>query len=411
MENNPNKTKAFIITLVLVLLLLLLGYYLFKNREQFFGTKGTLSTNKIFSPLLGTSKNKDLNVIETTKTGENKIIDIDTDNNGSNIGGPDYTNYNGGVDINEFDELVYPPFKPFIQPTTKCLNGADNPDLCTTLNGKCLNPLVTNPPACTTISKGLCLNGADNPELCTTLNGKCLDTTMTNPPACTTKDGELPKNIEPPKKGTLVVTPTYCKIIDANPLTFTEAENKELEDLLRKFYLIASTLKTENDLTLAYTEVSEYKNFLENTKNLTRDCKEQKADPSYTGPQTTYGNPWFKYSERGSYLPAGVKIESVCKYCEPDDKDISPFCNKEDATIPFCEPNGKDLRSSKSRMRYFNFYNVPIFGKNSNITTGASPNPIFFLLGFGPITNEWARGDFKIKPVDLKDFEKVLNIW
>ena len=71
MENNPKKSKAFIITFILILLLLVLGYYLFKNKDNIFGTKGIISANKIFTPLLGTSKSKPLT---TVNTGE-KIID------------------------------------------------------------------------------------------------------------------------------------------------------------------------------------------------------------------------------------------------------------------------------------------------------------------------------------------------
>lgn len=64
MENNPKKSKAFIITFILILILLVAGYYLFKNRNQIFDAKGTTSMSKIFSPLLGTSKNKDVKIID-----------------------------------------------------------------------------------------------------------------------------------------------------------------------------------------------------------------------------------------------------------------------------------------------------------------------------------------------------------
>lgn len=69
MDNkNPKKSKAFIITFILILLLLVAGYYFFKNREQYFGAKGSLSISKVFSPLLGSSKSKDVKVIDTTPT-------------------------------------------------------------------------------------------------------------------------------------------------------------------------------------------------------------------------------------------------------------------------------------------------------------------------------------------------------
>ncbi|MFA6392778.1 MAG: hypothetical protein WCW54_01685 [Candidatus Paceibacterota bacterium] len=67
-NNNPKKSKAFIITFILILILLVAGYYFFKNREQYFGAKGSLSISKVFSPLLGSSKGKDVKVIDTTPT-------------------------------------------------------------------------------------------------------------------------------------------------------------------------------------------------------------------------------------------------------------------------------------------------------------------------------------------------------
>src|ERR1035437_5459633 len=98
MDNNPKKSKALIITFVVVLLLLIAGYFLFSNSDKIFGTKGTIDFNKIFSPLLGTSKKTDLNPLD-----------------------------NG---LNKTDE------------TGACTNGADNPPTCTTINGKCLNGAI-----------------------------------------------------------------------------------------------------------------------------------------------------------------------------------------------------------------------------------------------------------------------------
>ena len=79
MENNPKKSKAFIITFILIILLLLAGYYLFKNRSSIFDTKGSTTISKVFAPLLGTSKGKDLTVINPNTnedTGANNITGI-----------------------------------------------------------------------------------------------------------------------------------------------------------------------------------------------------------------------------------------------------------------------------------------------------------------------------------------------
>jgi hypothetical protein len=147
MENNPKKSKALIITFIVVLLLLIGVYLLFSNSEKIFGTKGALDINKIFSPLLGTSKNTDLETID----------------------------FNSKINTNFTLEDV-------------CLNGTTNPPLCTTIAGSCING-TDNTPLCTTIG-GKCQNSANNPPICTTksLNGKnvCLNG-ATNPDKCTTK--------------------------------------------------------------------------------------------------------------------------------------------------------------------------------------------------------------------------------
>ncbi len=77
-NNNPKKSKAFIITFIIILILLILGYYLFSNRDQIFGTKGTLSVSKIFSPLLGSSKKTDVKVIDENKDGVNVTPTVET---------------------------------------------------------------------------------------------------------------------------------------------------------------------------------------------------------------------------------------------------------------------------------------------------------------------------------------------
>ena len=89
MENNPKKSKALIIAFILILLLLIGGYYLFSNRNKIFGTKGVISLNKIFTPLLDTIKGKSLNVINTNNSTTNvpKTITgiVSTDTNGNKV--------------------------------------------------------------------------------------------------------------------------------------------------------------------------------------------------------------------------------------------------------------------------------------------------------------------------------------
>jgi len=113
-----------------------------------------------------------------------------------------------------------------------------------------------------------------------------------------------------------------CTPIDLNPLEFTDEENAKLDELLRKFYLIAPSLKTEDDINITYSEITQYQNFAEHLDTLINQCYTQVDGPLVNGVRTgstykdkggattRYGNPWYKYSQdqyRGSYikLPTG----------------------------------------------------------------------------------------------------------
>jgi hypothetical protein len=106
MENNPKKSKAFIITFILILLLLLAGYYLYSNRAKIFDAKGAFSLSKIFSPLLTNNKNGEL---KTTDNGEggagNKSNVVTTDQNGNKI-----VRAEAGEDIKKGDVLYISGF-------------------------------------------------------------------------------------------------------------------------------------------------------------------------------------------------------------------------------------------------------------------------------------------------------------
>jgi hypothetical protein len=141
-----------------------------------------------------------------------------------------------------------------------------------------------------------CTNGADNYPTCTTKNGQCLNG-ATNPPLCTDEDGTNPTEEDP------IIN--QCLLIDKNPLTFTDSEKAELATLLRKFYLIAPNLKTEDDINLIYTEIGSYEEFASQLDGLINQCYDQgirrdgSRNPKFElDPLRRYGNPWYKYAER-----------------------------------------------------------------------------------------------------------------
>jgi hypothetical protein len=151
-------------------------------------------------------------------------------------------------------------------PTDSCENGADNPTgspSCTTFGGVCLNN-ATNPPECTNSE---CTNGADNPPLCDNST-----TTAVN----------------------------ACLLIEQNPLTFTPEEKARLAILLRRFYLISSTLKTTEDISTIYSEIDQQKNFINQIEELTQQCYAQ-VNMSKNINWVRHGNPWYKPETGGTF--------------------------------------------------------------------------------------------------------------
>ncbi len=268
METNPKKSKAFIITFVAILLLLIVGYLIFKNSDKIFGTAKGSSLSKIFAPLLGTSKQKDLSTINNqtnnngkdlsqTSAGNDKTIAIDTSNNGSNTSGNSSangsntgnnlsgygSNTNGGGKSN-----VLPPFNPLPNPTT----GTN----CYDKNGKLIS----------------CTNGNGTNVLDNQNSNNNVDTTNTN-------------NNQ---------TPSILEICNEDPLEFTTQEQADIDTLLKKYYLIAPAMKSDDDIKIISDEIAQNQSTMEQAKSLTNDCKVQKSDPNYTGPQTIKDNPYYQ---------------------------------------------------------------------------------------------------------------------
>lgn len=226
--------------------------------------------------------------------------------NNDNEEGPDYKDKDCHTDGNVnnwesyYKDIRFEKSKGLPTPTNICTNKATNWPDCDIFEdatfGQCKNPEASNYPQCNKDKNGNCLNGAKNAT-------------------CT------PENLEKNK----------CAVFDQYPLEFTDEEKAELAELLRKFYLLAPTLKTEDDLNLLYNEIDRYKELINQTKELTRQCYLESASKeewlyngteatsfcsrnpklckptdtfnrSYTGPTTRFGNPWFKPDSAGSYV-------------------------------------------------------------------------------------------------------------
>ena len=108
-----------------------------------------------------------------------------------------------------------------------------------------------------------------------------------------------------------------CLAVEQNPLVFTDQEKSELAELLRKFYLLAPSLKSEDDISIIYNEIERYKEFIGQLTILTNQCYDQgfrkdgSANPSWDwtpawdgdgtfseAPMHRFSNPWFKGKEK-----------------------------------------------------------------------------------------------------------------
>jgi hypothetical protein len=87
-------------------------------------------------------------------------------------------------------------------------------------------------------------------------------------------DGDITKTFNPKwnDETTAEITPNICLNIEQNPITFTPEEKARLDTLLRKFYLISSTLKTTEDISAIYSEIEQQQHFMSQTDELTKQC-------------------------------------------------------------------------------------------------------------------------------------------
>lgn len=168
--------------------------------------------------------------------------------------------------------------------------------------------------------------------------------------------------------------PNVCLDVEQYPLTFTEQEKVALADLLRKFYLISPTLKTEDDIGLLYEDIIDQQNFSEQLTVLINECYAQTSDPTYTGPKAMYGNPWFKYNTRGSFL---VDTKNTRSYCWYDPKGPRMLFDPKS-----CAKNTTKFTCEKYAHR-------GIWGD----------------VGYGNTGCTW------VETTNLEDYETILNIW
>ena len=326
MDHNPKKSRALIITIIAILILLIAGYFIFKGSGTLFGIKSGSTTNsKTFDPLLGTSKQK-------TTVDTNVVNNSSQNVPSTNLSVPDKN----------------------IAPGSASTPVGQNPSAG---KPKAIAPALNPLPAPTTD----CTDKNGNLIPCANANGVISTTTNTSVPA------PLPPTPAP------ATNPSICPADD--PLVFTDNEQTQLADLLRQYYIIAASLKTEDDLSILEGDTLTNKSLVAQVNSLTKDCKDQKADPRYTGPQTIKNNPY---------------------YSDPNNTTLSYIPDQPSTWITTSE------------------YYQPGYGRP--VTTIIPPTIGGGLLGIfgaggGGVTIEWPDAYYGPKITSYKDFEQKLNIW
>jgi len=141
-------------------------------------------------------------------------------------------------------------------------------------------------------------------------------------------DGDLNKEYVPMHYSESIspATVNECLLIQNNPLTFTDAEKAELAQLLRKFYLIAPTLKTTDDIEMIYSEIDRYSKFGVELDELIEQCYRDGIDREGVhhfslAPAQRLGNPWFKPLERGGTGENTTRVYIDYNRFDADDED------------------------------------------------------------------------------------------
>jgi len=241
MENNPKKSKAFIITFIVVLILLIIMYVLFANRDKLLGTKSA-STNQNFTA--GSLSQKIGTVVTTTSSGGTTGPSNPTSSSTPPSGTPAQQGPSTGVG------------------STTEVGGTGN-----TNYSPIFNPIPTpdnaTPPASTTAT----LSSGDT-------------------------------------KGP-ILQPNQSNSCPDDPLVFTDTEQAKLKDLLAQYYIIAPGLKSRDDVSSLTNDISQDQSLLDQANRLTAECTSEKANPVYTGPQTIKNNPYYNTQggNSDSYLP------------------------------------------------------------------------------------------------------------
>lgn len=223
------KSKALIITFIITLIILIGGYLLISKSGVLKGDKSILG--KEFTPLFGTSKQKDVIV----------------------------------SDVKDKDTTTKPDDTPTQNPITQ------SPDETPVTTPEIKKPVAYTPP----------IKSLPKPVISTSTYNK--QNTQINIPATP----DVP--IAPP----IAIKTNQC-VPEEIPLVFTDEEQQKLRELTRQFYRLAPQIKTADDIKAELEAGEGYKNIIANAEELTKQCYEQTTGRLASGslkaiPQGTIG--------------------------------------------------------------------------------------------------------------------------
>jgi hypothetical protein len=275
----------------------------------------------------------------------------------------------------------------------------------------CLPPKITDG----TVDPNLCINRSDCLPPNVIVGDKCEVSTACLPPKITDvgtgacidlSECKAPKIINGNKCED--PAPNVCKDFIQNPLKFTDKEQARLSVLLRKFYLIAPELKTEDDIVSIYSEVDQYKNLMNEAVSLTNECKVQVKNirdknltpAGWNHTNQLRGNPWYRENYGGTFPYGGTEAYLDYNVMELNGAigqvgGVGGACPLVSGYYSGTTTTGIDCGTYTPPGKCWGD-NTSLFGDNDS----GFPNAEYLKQGC-----KWHEG------VYLMDVERILNIW
>lgn len=221
------------------------------------------------------------------------------------------------------------------------------------------------------------------------------------------EDGDLTKEYRPThnSESESPEKPNICLLIDQNPITFTEEEKAQLADLTKRFFLVSPSLQSEESISGVYLDILNHSNFVDQLNTLIKECTEQTSSPLYTGPRVKFGNPWYDYNNRGSYLDE----KAISDYLNED-----PYASQGIKAIEGCTPEKSGTEACQPQISNKFGYCIRDYSKpdphNKNYSTAQCGQFKTFetcrMYGRG-----YQTGCTWVYTFPIKEYEALLNVW